>query len=75
MIYANLAVNVPQGFFYRAKNMGSASSPEPMWLDTGVTMNESKRNDEQPRQVFFFSHDFSALSITVVKNDTLSFGS
>ncbi|QBG54619.1 hypothetical protein D2M30_0254 [Bacillus amyloliquefaciens] len=23
----------------------------------------------------FFSHDFSALSITVVKNDTLSFGS
>ncbi|MED3700737.1 hypothetical protein [Bacillus velezensis] len=40
MINKNLAVTFPQGFLIGQKNMGSASSPNPCWLDTDVTMNE-----------------------------------
>lgn len=37
--YANLAVNVPQGFL-SGKKHGCGIISEPMWLDTGVSMNE-----------------------------------
>ncbi|WP_269430487.1 hypothetical protein [Bacillus sp. JFL15] len=39
MIDTNLAVTFPQGFLIGQK-MGSASSPNPCWLDTDVMMNE-----------------------------------
>ncbi|MDL5025132.1 hypothetical protein RER83_16905 [Bacillus velezensis] len=40
MIDKNLAVSSRKVFLIGQKNMGSASSPNPCWLDTDVTMNE-----------------------------------